>query len=74
MTADRGYNHLDPERIRKAKEKSEDSDEKHASTYAQLTPMKEYCKKVHTLREISVIFIWQLKSIPKDRSNLFMPG
>ena len=48
MTADRGYNHLDAERIRKAKEKSLDSDEKHASTYAQLTPLKEYCKKVHT--------------------------
>ena len=59
MTADRGYNHLDPERIRKAKEKSQDSDEKHASTYAQLTPMKEYCKKVNNQRDKSVTFLGQ---------------
>ena len=43
--ADRGYDHLDSERVEKAKEKSKDKDAPYSS-YAQLTPLKDYCEKV----------------------------
>ena len=54
MCADRGYDHLDSERIEKAKEKS-DEKEVPSSSYAQLTPVKDYCEKVRGFKCVASI-------------------